>query len=201
MADSESGCWGKGGRPSGSWQMTRRSDCCICSAWPIPPRCSTYGCWPHAGTGLRHPGRRLADRTHLRPEPRDETDRGDDTAGQLGHSLVLRRCGYVKEAHYRDAWTASAGTLYDAFGYAILRDWTTGTLSPPDFADETQPAATATADQRGGAERISRFVPRQGPPSWPAGAGSWRSASRARRCRRRGSARGRAGRRRTRCRR
>jgi RimJ/RimL family protein N-acetyltransferase len=46
---------------------------------------------------------------------------------------VLRRCGYVKEAHYREAWEATGGLTYDAVGYAILRrDWASGTVTLPD---------------------------------------------------------------------
>ncbi|MCX4788297.1 MULTISPECIES: GNAT family N-acetyltransferase [unclassified Streptomyces] len=44
---------------------------------------------------------------------------------------VFLRCGYVKEAHYRDAWPAHDGTVHDTVGYAILRrDWTAGTVTP-----------------------------------------------------------------------
>lgn len=44
---------------------------------------------------------------------------------------VLRRCGYVKEAHYRDGWPDADGTVHDAVGYAVLRrDWLTGTVTP-----------------------------------------------------------------------
>ncbi len=53
---------------------------------------------------------------------------------------VLRRCGYVKEAHYRKAWPDGEGTSHDAVGYAILRDdWATGTVTPVDFDDEGDP--------------------------------------------------------------
>ncbi|MEV0390649.1 GNAT family N-acetyltransferase [Nonomuraea sp. NPDC050643] len=48
--------------------------------------------------------------------------------------------GYVKEAHYRQAWPAPDGTHHDAIAYAILRDdWLSGTVTPPDWHDE--PAA------------------------------------------------------------
>ena len=50
---------------------------------------------------------------------------------------VLRQCGYVKEAHYRQAWPGPDGGHYDAVGYAILRsDWETGTTTTPAFFDE-----------------------------------------------------------------
>ena len=50
---------------------------------------------------------------------------------------ALRRAGYAKEAHYRDAWPARDGGHHDSVGYAVLRrDWATGTVTPPDWHDE-----------------------------------------------------------------
>ena len=44
---------------------------------------------------------------------------------------VLERCGYVREAHHRQAWHGPDGTVHDAFGYAILRqDWLSGNTTP-----------------------------------------------------------------------
>jgi RimJ/RimL family protein N-acetyltransferase len=49
---------------------------------------------------------------------------------------VLVRCGFAKESHYRDAWPAAEGAVYDSVGYAILRrDWLTGEVSPPQWED------------------------------------------------------------------
>jgi len=48
---------------------------------------------------------------------------------------VLDRCGFAKEAHYRDAWPAPDGSRYDSVGYAVLRsDWSSGTVTPVDWA-------------------------------------------------------------------
>jgi len=48
---------------------------------------------------------------------------------------VLEKCGYAKEAHYRQAWPTADGLL-DSVGYSILRsDWSTGNVTPPDWAD------------------------------------------------------------------
>ncbi|MFG2992325.1 GNAT family N-acetyltransferase [Streptomyces sp. NPDC048257] len=50
------------------------------------------------------------------------------------------RCGYVKEAHYRDGWPSAGGAVHDAVGYAILRrDWTSGTTTAPAWNDEPTP--------------------------------------------------------------
>jgi RimJ/RimL family protein N-acetyltransferase len=47
---------------------------------------------------------------------------------------VLRRCGYVKEAHYRQGWPAQDGVIRDGIGYALLRqDWEQGTTTPVDW--------------------------------------------------------------------
>jgi RimJ/RimL family protein N-acetyltransferase len=63
----------------------------------------------------------------------------EGTTRQDNHAMrrTFRTCGYVKEAHYRQAWPAPDGTVYDAVGYAILRsDWQAGTVTPPPWADE-----------------------------------------------------------------
>lgn len=61
------------------------------------------------------------------------TTRQDNTAMRR----AFRRAGWVKEAHYRDAWPASGGAVYDAIGYAILRrDWESGTVTVPRWDDE-----------------------------------------------------------------
>ncbi|MEU3317005.1 GNAT family protein [Streptomyces sp. NPDC048387] len=50
---------------------------------------------------------------------------------------AFQRCGYAKEAHYRDAWPTARGEVRDAVGYAILRrDWLSGSTTVPDWNDE-----------------------------------------------------------------
>ena len=52
----------------------------------------------------------------------------------LAMRAVLRRCGYVKEAHYRRAWPDQDGTVHDGIGYALLReDWERGSTTPVDW--------------------------------------------------------------------
>jgi RimJ/RimL family protein N-acetyltransferase len=47
---------------------------------------------------------------------------------------VFEECGFVKEAHYRQAWPDAEGNRYDCTGYAILRkDWLTKTKTPVKF--------------------------------------------------------------------
>jgi RimJ/RimL family protein N-acetyltransferase len=47
---------------------------------------------------------------------------------------VMERCGYVREAHHRQAWPSSDGNVYDSFGYAIIRpDWLSGEITPVEL--------------------------------------------------------------------
>ena len=47
---------------------------------------------------------------------------------------VFENCGFVKEAHYRQAWPDAEGNRYDCTGYAILRsDWLNKTKTPVNF--------------------------------------------------------------------
>ena len=48
---------------------------------------------------------------------------------------VLEKCGFVKEAHYRQGWPDEYGNKYDCVGYCILkRDWETKTLTPVNWS-------------------------------------------------------------------
>ncbi|HEY3250206.1 MAG TPA: GNAT family protein [Ignavibacteria bacterium] len=47
---------------------------------------------------------------------------------------VLEECCFVKEAHYRLAWSDENGNKYDCTGYGILRsDWENKTKTPVNF--------------------------------------------------------------------
>ncbi len=61
----------------------------------------------------------------------EATTRIDNTAMRK----VLEKCGFVKEAHYRQAWPdENKKNLYDCAGYSILRnDWKNNTKTPVDF--------------------------------------------------------------------
>ncbi|MFG1702551.1 GNAT family N-acetyltransferase [Nonomuraea sp. M3C6] len=65
----------------------------------------------------------------------------EGTTRQDNHAMraVFRKSGYAKEAHYREAWPGQDGIRYDSIGYAILRrDWLSGTVTLPDWDDESQ---------------------------------------------------------------
>ena len=61
---------------------------------------------------------------------------GQTRQGNRAMRAVLESRGYVKEAHYREAWPAPDGTAHDSIGYAILRhDWESGTVTLPTWDD------------------------------------------------------------------
>ncbi|MBT2453105.1 GNAT family N-acetyltransferase [Streptomyces sp. ISL-43] len=67
-----------------------------------------------------------------------EVRRIEGTTRQDNHSMrrLFLRCGYVKEAHYREAWPAADGTVHDTVGYAKLRrDWLAGTVTDLQWND------------------------------------------------------------------
>ncbi len=60
----------------------------------------------------------------------EATTRIDNTAMRR----VLEKCGFMKEAHYRQAWPDTEGNKHDCAGYAILRqDWLNKTKTPVNF--------------------------------------------------------------------
>lgn len=62
---------------------------------------------------------------------------GQTRQDNLGMRAVFRRCGYVKEAHYRSAWPDEHSQRIDGIGYAMLRqDWESGTTTPVNWNDE-----------------------------------------------------------------
>ncbi|UYM03879.1 GNAT family N-acetyltransferase [Solicola gregarius] len=55
---------------------------------------------------------------------------GTARVDNLAMRRTFERCGFVREAYYREGWP-SADATYDAVGYAILRtDWESGTTTP-----------------------------------------------------------------------
>ena len=56
---------------------------------------------------------------------------GNTRADNLAMRRTFRRCGWVAEGYYRQAWPSEGGTVHDAVGYAILRDdWASETVTP-----------------------------------------------------------------------
>ncbi|MBC3839647.1 GNAT family N-acetyltransferase [Streptacidiphilus sp. 4-A2] len=95
---------------------------------------------PHRGRGL---GRAALDRlTRYLFEEFPAVDRIEGTTRRDNTAMrrTFLRCGYLKEAHYRQAWPAADGRVHDTVGYAVLRqDWRDGTRTPPAWDDESGP--------------------------------------------------------------
>jgi len=52
----------------------------------------------------------------------------------LGMRRVLEKCGFVKEAHYRQSWPGEDRKKFDCAGYAILkRDWMENNKTPVEW--------------------------------------------------------------------
>lgn len=91
----------------------------------------------HRGKGLgRAAVQWLTDRI-FREYPHVERIEGTTRQDNVAMRRVFRRCGYVKESHYRKAWPDAQGHRHDSVGYAIIRhDWQTGETTVPDFHDD-----------------------------------------------------------------
>lgn len=64
---------------------------------------------------------------------------GQTRQDNLAMRKTFRRCGYVKETHYRSAWPTLDGARFDTIGYAILRqDWQSGTTTAVAWDDEPE---------------------------------------------------------------
>lgn len=69
-----------------------------------------------------------------------ETDKLRVEGHTRGDNVRMRRlftaCGWVKEAHHRQAWPDEQGGWHDAITYAVLRrDWETGERTPVPWSD------------------------------------------------------------------
>jgi RimJ/RimL family protein N-acetyltransferase len=56
---------------------------------------------------------------------------GQTREDNIAMRRVFLRCGFVKEAHYREGWPVDGGPPVASVAYGILRrDWETGTVTP-----------------------------------------------------------------------
>jgi len=63
----------------------------------------------------------------------EATTRADNQTMQR----VLLRCGFAKEAQYRQCWAGEGGVMHDCFGYGVLRgDWESGSVTPVTWIDD-----------------------------------------------------------------
>ena len=62
---------------------------------------------------------------------------GSTRVDNLAMRNVFLQCHYVKEGHFRQAWTTVDGKRFDAVHYGILReDWLRQTITPVNWHDE-----------------------------------------------------------------
>jgi RimJ/RimL family protein N-acetyltransferase len=70
---------------------------------------------------------------------RPQTSRleGQTREDNVAMRRAFRRAGFVKEAHYREAWPADDGRRLASIGYGVLRrDWESGGATPLTWDDE-----------------------------------------------------------------
>jgi RimJ/RimL family protein N-acetyltransferase len=61
---------------------------------------------------------------------------GQTREDNIAMRKVFVRSGWVKEAHYRQAWPVDGSEPKASIAYGILRcDWETGTTTPVDWDD------------------------------------------------------------------
>jgi len=78
-----------------------------------------------------HAFRTLTDVNRLEGQTREDN---------VAMRRVFARCGWVKEAHYREAWPVPGKAPVASVAYAILRrDWRDGTTTPVPWEDEPRP--------------------------------------------------------------
>ena len=59
---------------------------------------------------------------------------GHTRRDNLAMQRAFERSGYVREAHHRQAWPSSDGSVHDSFGYAVIRqDWLSGEITPVEL--------------------------------------------------------------------
>jgi len=61
---------------------------------------------------------------------------GQTREDNIAMGKVFVRSGWVKEAHYRQAWPIKGAEPKASIAYGVLRcDWETGTITPVDWDD------------------------------------------------------------------
>ncbi len=83
------------------------------------------------GRGIGSAALRLATARVFRDHPQLRRIEGTTRRDNAAMRRVFERCGYAKEAHYREAWPTATTDPEDAVGYAILRrDWASSSVTP-----------------------------------------------------------------------
>jgi RimJ/RimL family protein N-acetyltransferase len=83
------------------------------------------------GRGLGAAALRAVARHVFAHDPRVMRLEGQTREDNLAMRRTFVRCGWVKEAHHREAWPVEGGAPLASVAYAILRrDWESGTTTP-----------------------------------------------------------------------
>lgn len=91
----------------------------------------------HRGRGFGELGLRWLTQTIFDIWPETDRIEGQTREDNRAMRRVFRKVGYVKEAHYREAWPSEDGPPLAAIGYGMLRrDWETGSETPVPWQDE-----------------------------------------------------------------
>lgn len=92
---------------------------------------------PFRGRGLAAPVLRGLTAHVFDTYPQVDRFEGQTREDNRAMRRTFLRCGFVKEAHYRDGWPVEGGTPVASVAYAILRrDWESGTTTPVPWSDD-----------------------------------------------------------------
>ena len=90
----------------------------------------------HRGQSLGTPVLRAITTRVFSTMPNVNRFEGQTREDNFAMRMTFQRAGFVKEAHYREAWPAGRGTVLSSVAYAILRrDWQSGASTPVIWDD------------------------------------------------------------------
>lgn len=91
---------------------------------------------PYRGQGLGASALRSITDHVFETMPSVTRFEGQTREDNVAMRRVFLRCGWVKEAHYRESWPVDGGHPVASVAYAILRrDWETGETTPVEWDD------------------------------------------------------------------
>ncbi|RSS54605.1 GNAT family N-acetyltransferase [Streptomyces sp. WAC06614] len=112
---------------------------------------------PWRGRGIGRQALEWATRYLFEEFPRVRRIEGTTRQDNVAMRRTFLRCGYVKEAHYRQGWPGADGTVHDAVGYAVLRgDREAGTVTAVPWDDEELVRGDRGATGAGGVSAPAR---------------------------------------------
>lgn len=83
------------------------------------------------GRGIGSAALRLGTSAVFGVRPAINRIEGNTRSDNVAMRRVFERSGYVKEAHYREAWPVEGAEAIATVAYAVIRrDWRSGTITP-----------------------------------------------------------------------